>query len=126
LAAGALQAAVVAAQLIPKFAEGGEVKGASHERGGVQAELEGGEFVIKAKQVQKYPDLVKAINNDELRVRNDLVEKFHIQETSLDIKETKEIKEIRDMMRKIMNKPLVEYHGEKKIVTFGNVRRTIG
>ena len=31
---------------IPKFRNGGEVKGPSHEQGGILAELEGGEFVI--------------------------------------------------------------------------------
>lgn len=39
---------------IPKFKDGGFVKGASHAQGGVVAELEGGEFVVPKKQAKGF------------------------------------------------------------------------
>ena len=51
----------------------GNVKGASHERGGVKArvkrqgrqiEVEGGEFNVNKESAQKYKNQLRAINND--------------------------------------------------------------
>lgn len=59
-AMGAVQVAMIAKQ---KFAEGGSVEGPSHSRGGVQAELEGGEYVINKKAFSKNAELVELINS---------------------------------------------------------------
>jgi hypothetical protein len=54
------QATIVASAPVPKFKEGGLFKGSgfvrgrSHNLGGVNAELEGGEFVVKRKAVKKF------------------------------------------------------------------------
>ena len=58
-----------------KFADGGEIDGASHTAGGVKyyaadgksgvKELEGGEYVVKKKSYGKYKKLVQAINSDD-------------------------------------------------------------
>lgn len=53
-------ATIVASTPVPKFKEGGLFKGSgfvrgrSHNLGGVNAELEGGEFVVKRKAVKKF------------------------------------------------------------------------
>ena len=58
------QVAIIASTPLPKFKQGGSVAkvfkgsgyvvGRSHEQGGVNAELEGNEYVIKGKAVNKY------------------------------------------------------------------------
>ena len=60
----AAQVAIIASTPLPKFRKGGSVAkvfkrsgyvvGRSHEQGGVNAELEGNEYVIKGKAVNKY------------------------------------------------------------------------
>lgn len=60
----AAQVAIIASTPLPKFKQGGSVTkvfkgsgyvvGRSHEQGGVNAELEGNEYVIKGKAVNKY------------------------------------------------------------------------
>ena len=60
----AAQVAIIASTPLPKFKQGGSVAkvfkgsgyvvGRSHEQGGVNAELEGNEYVIKGKAVNKY------------------------------------------------------------------------
>jgi TP901 family phage tail tape measure protein len=47
---------------LKKFAKGGFVKGPSHSQGGVQAELEGGEFVVPKKDVDQKTGLPKFEN----------------------------------------------------------------
>ena len=76
-ALGLVQIGLIASQ---KFAEGGEIKGRSHSRGGELIEAEGGEFMINKLAVSKYRGLIEAINEDdkmaiaeELRNRN-----FHL------------------------------------------------
>jgi len=67
------QVALIAKAPLPKFRDGGftdrifkgsgHVKGKSHEQGGVNAELEGNEYVMKAKAVSFYgKDFMKSIN----------------------------------------------------------------
>jgi len=55
----------------------GNVKGASHERGGVKAkvkrqgrtiEVEGGEFIVNKESAKKFKEELKAINNDPTSV----------------------------------------------------------
>lgn len=60
----AAQVAIIASTPLPKFRKGGSVAkvfkgsgyvvGRSHEQGGVNAELEGNEYVVKGKAVNKY------------------------------------------------------------------------
>ena len=73
---GAAQIAAIAAQPIPKFKKGGWVKGASHEGGGVAAELEGGEYVIKKSAASKYAKEIEAINTSGLSYKNLITEKY--------------------------------------------------
>ena len=52
-----------------KFAKGGEVHGALHSQGGVNAELEGGEYVINRRSASKHKKLLEGINeNDQLKI----------------------------------------------------------
>jgi hypothetical protein len=81
---------------IPKFADGGFVKGPSHSQGGVVAELEGGELVVPKKQAQKlaFGGLTKAAlsrssagrslgGTSDLFTRNTAVDaKFPLQTTT--------------------------------------------
>jgi len=76
-ALGLVQIGLIASQ---KFAEGGEIEGRPHSRGGELIEAEGGEFMINKLSTSKYKGLIKAINEDdkmaiaeELRNRN-----FHL------------------------------------------------
>jgi len=46
----------------PKLAEGGWIKGKSHAEGGVKAELEGNEFVVRKEHARKYEKELEAIN----------------------------------------------------------------
>jgi hypothetical protein len=64
-AQGAIEAAVVRSQPIPKFEKGGAVKGKRHSEGGVIAELEGGEFVHNRKSVRKHANAITAIHEDK-------------------------------------------------------------
>lgn len=59
---GAAQAAAVASRPDPKFAEGGEVKGPSHLKGGVKIEAEGGEYIINKKMYSANPKAAEALN----------------------------------------------------------------
>lgn len=59
-ALGGVQIALIRAQ---KFATGGEVSGPSHARGGVQAELEGGEYVVNKHAFSQNRELVELINS---------------------------------------------------------------
>lgn len=73
IAAAIAQAAVtgiqVAAIKSQKFEHGGLVEGARHTQGGVQAELEGGEYVINRRSTSKYKQLLEGINeNDQLKI----------------------------------------------------------
>ncbi len=63
LASGVAQVAVIKSQ---QFAEGEvDIKGKSHSRGGIPAEIEGGESVINKKSTSKYKGLLEAINQDD-------------------------------------------------------------
>ncbi len=65
IAAGqtAAQIAIIKNQ---KFAEGEvDVKGPAHSRGGIAAEIEGGESVINKRSTGKYKGLLEAINQDD-------------------------------------------------------------
>ena len=66
----ALAAGTVAGQIAiiknQKFAEGEvDISGRSHSRGGIQAEIEGGESVINKRSTAKYKSLLQAINEDD-------------------------------------------------------------
>ncbi len=62
------QVAFIATQ---KFREGGMVYGPSHERGGVKAEMEGGEFVIRKDSVNPMTlPVLEAINKGKIKYMN--------------------------------------------------------
>ena len=63
IASGLAQASIAKNQ---KFAEGEiDIRGASHSRGGIAAEIEGGESVINKRSTSKYKGLLEAINQDD-------------------------------------------------------------
>ena len=74
----AVQIGVIAAQ---KFGEGEvDIHGPSHSRGGIAAEIEGGESVINKRSTTKYKTLLEAINaNDSASIANAALqnEAFH-------------------------------------------------
>lgn len=61
-AMGAMQMAAIMAAPLPKAARGMYLKGASHARGGIQLEAEGGEMVINKKSSGMFAPLLSAIN----------------------------------------------------------------
>lgn len=61
-AAGAAQIAAVASQPLPMAREGGLVKGASHEQGGVLINTEGDERIISADPSRAFPELLNLIS----------------------------------------------------------------
>lgn len=67
LAMGALAAAMTAVQIATiakqKFASGGKIEGASHERGGVDIEAEGGEYIVNKHSYSRNAELVELINS---------------------------------------------------------------
>ena len=66
IASGALTATQVGVIASQKFAKGDiDIKGPSHARGGISAEIEGGESVINKRSTSKYKDLLRAINEDD-------------------------------------------------------------
>lgn len=63
-AIAALQAAVVLAKPLPKFAKGEvDIQGLSHDRGGINANIEGGESVINTTGTSNAPKLLQGIND---------------------------------------------------------------
>ena len=74
----AVQIGIIAAQ---KFGEGEvDISGPSHSRGGINAEIEGGESVINKRSTTKYRTLLEAINaNDSAGIANAALqnEAFH-------------------------------------------------
>lgn len=64
--AGIVAAAKVALEPPPKYRAGGLVRGASHEAGGVMAELEGGEFIMRREAVRALgPGLLTQLNQGD-------------------------------------------------------------
>nr|DAN26488.1 MAG TPA: hypothetical protein [Caudoviricetes sp.] len=61
-ALGAVQAAAVMAQPLPKAAKGKYIEGPSHAMGGVQIEAEGGEAIINRRSTSAFLPLLSAIN----------------------------------------------------------------
>ena len=62
VALGAVQAAAVMSQPLPKAARGGLIQGASHEQGGVLLEAEGGERIVAAEPSRAFPELLNLIS----------------------------------------------------------------
>jgi len=77
-ALGAAQLAVILSQPVPKFADGGEVKGKRHSSGGVHIEAEGNEFITRRKQAMKHGDALTAMNTDD-RAWNKFVENNYVR-----------------------------------------------
>jgi len=79
------QTAITAAQIgiiaSQKFAEGEvDINGPSHSRGGISAEIEGGESVINKRSTAKYKNILQAINaNDSASIADAAIqnEAFH-------------------------------------------------
>jgi len=74
IASAAISAAQVGIIASQKFAKGGiDIKGPSHARGGIAAEIEGGESVINRRSTSKYKGLLDAINqDDQVRIQDAL------------------------------------------------------
>ena len=109
-----------------QYGEGGWVDGKPHSQGGVNANLEGKEFVIKKRQAAKYPSLIEHINNDTLPTLNQSV----LNSTSFEKKgdvivSTKEWGEIRDLLADNLKGERVVIQGNKKIITSGIKKRII-
>jgi len=83
LAQGAIQAAIVASQPLPKFKQGGIIGGKSHEAGGTVIEAERGEFVVNKKSVSKHRDILEAMNRSSHDL-NKLINERYIRPAILD------------------------------------------
>ena len=59
---GAIQLAAVLAEPLPQARVGGLVQGASHERGGVLVNTEGGERIVSAAPSRAFPELLNLIS----------------------------------------------------------------
>jgi hypothetical protein len=66
-ALGAVQIGVIQSQPLPKFRKGAiDIRGRTHEAGGIPVEIEDHESIISAKGTRAYPELLKKANNLEL------------------------------------------------------------
>ena len=62
IALGAVQAAAVMSQPLPKARRGGRIEGAKHEQGGVLVETEGEERIVAARPAKAFPELLNLIS----------------------------------------------------------------
>ena len=62
IALGAVQAAAVMSQPLPKARQGGKIEGAKHEQGGVLIETEGEERIVAARPAKAFPELLNLIS----------------------------------------------------------------
>ena len=114
------------AKNITQYGSGGEIDGESHARGGVLIEAEGGEFMMRKSAYAKYPDLIRAINDDALpKINSTFINSIGSGKTGDVVVSTKEWGEIRDLLRDNLSKGGVSVVGGKKIVTSGIRKRSI-
>jgi len=110
-----------------QYGEGGKVDGKSHAQGGVPAELEGGEYVIKKSAYAKHAGLIHAINSDTLPTLNQSV----LNSTSFEKKDGDVILEaevwnrIESLLADNLKGERVVIQGNKKIITSGIKKRII-
>lgn len=131
-AAGALQAATVAAKPIPQFAKGGwtgngfqrdssgeRMAGVVHER----------EFVVKRGPAHKFRDVLEAINRDDRRAILNSFNKVIPEVANTILVENngpnKRLDEVNNNLRKIQSKEEVTISGNTIIYKKGNTIRTI-
>ena len=69
-AAGAIQAAFVAARPLPKFEKGGKVGGRLHSEGGTVIEAQKGEYVVNREGYKNAPELTEMINKGLIKDNN--------------------------------------------------------
>jgi hypothetical protein len=100
-----------------QFGEGGEIRGPSHEGGGVAIEAEGGEYVVKASQYAKHRELVQAIN--EGNISNQFFEMNRADSVTLDDRKYE------GMMKKYFGARNVTHIPNGRVEKWGNRTRTI-
>ena len=110
-----------------QYGEGGKVDGKSHAQGGVAAELEGGEYVIKKSAYAKHAGLIHAINTDTLPTLNQSVlnsSTFEKKDGDV-ILEAEVWNRIESLLADNLKGEKVMIQGNKKIITSGIKKRII-
>lgn len=74
--AGAAQLAIISSQQLPKYKQGGFVKGRLHSQGGTVIEAERGEFIVNRAQSSNYKNELEAINNSTSAFKKLISEKY--------------------------------------------------
>ena len=78
----AAQVAIIAAQPLPQFAEGGwvsdsgKIHGRKHAQGGVKIEAEGDEFIVRGDMAKKHSDIIEAVNRGTI---NQLIQDSYVR-----------------------------------------------
>lgn len=114
-----------------RYEEGGLLTGKRHSQGGIKikelnAEVEGGEYVINRKSTIKYRPLIEAINKDDKVSLNKVylsgMTKSAVK-VNVNLDESKELVAIRKLLQG--SGITVEYRGNYRIERTGNVERRI-
>ena len=92
------------AEDVPKMELGGKIKGPSHAAGGVFLNAEGGEYIVKKKQVPRYEPVLKDINENGGRLWEEFIAGVKRQKTINDISfaTTLEFEELLDKYKEIV------------------------
>jgi uncharacterized phage infection (PIP) family protein YhgE len=75
---GAAQIAAIASQPIPKFEQGGMIRGKRHRDGGTLIEAEQGEYIINRNQTRRHSEELSALNRSTAEFHR-LLERKYIQ-----------------------------------------------
>jgi len=114
------------AKNITQYGSGGEIDGNSHARGGVMIEAEGGEFVMRKSAYAKYPDLIRAINDDALpKINSTFINSIGNEKRGDVVIDTEIWNKMYNLWENNLGKGTTNIVGNKKIVTSGIRKRSI-
>jgi len=117
---GLFSASKKKAEGMTSYGSGGEVDGKSHSQGGTIIEAERGEFVVKKSMYVKHPELVRAINEDNLPIINqNVLNSASFERGDKTIIDTAIWNKIYDLLESDSNKQTVSVHNGKQIVKNG-------
>jgi len=117
---GLFSASKNTASSMTAYGAGGEIDGKSHSQGGTVIEAERGEYVIQKSMYAKHPELVRAINEDNLPVINqNVLNSASFEKGGSSVIDMAIVDKIYDLLESDSNKQTVSVHNGKRIVTTG-------
>ena len=92
------------AEDVPKMELGGKIKGPSHAAGGVPLLAEGGEFIVRKREVPRYEPVLKDINENGGRLWQEFIDGVKRQKTINDMSftTTSEFEDLLEKYKKIV------------------------